>query len=212
MPMSAGYIPFHPEPVEAAFKPPPGAVDAHCHVFGPEAKFPYAPERKYTPCDAPEGKAVRAARFSRLRQERDRAGELPRQGQPRAGRCARRRRTTRPAASPSSARKSPTPSLKAMDRAGVRGVRFNFLTRLVDFTPRDVLVRDRRAGRAARLAHRGLFRGAGPARARGRSSTRCRPRSWSITWAARREEGRRSSRVPALPAARWPSTRTSGSR
>ena len=33
---------------------PPGAVDAHCHVFGPGAPFPYAPERKYTPCDAPK--------------------------------------------------------------------------------------------------------------------------------------------------------------
>src|SRR5215475_15329586 len=31
---------------------PPGAVDAHCHVFGPGAVFPYAPERKYTPVDA----------------------------------------------------------------------------------------------------------------------------------------------------------------
>ena len=31
---------------------PAGAVDAHCHVFGPGAEFPYAPERKYTPCDA----------------------------------------------------------------------------------------------------------------------------------------------------------------
>jgi 2-pyrone-4,6-dicarboxylate lactonase len=29
--------------------------------------------------------------------------------------------------------------LKAMDRAGVRGVRFNFVRRLVDFTPREVL-------------------------------------------------------------------------
>jgi 2-pyrone-4,6-dicarboxylate lactonase len=29
--------------------------------------------------------------------------------------------------------------LKAMDRAGVKGVRFNFVRRLVDFTPRDVL-------------------------------------------------------------------------
>ena len=28
--------------------------------------------------------------------------------------------------------------LKAMDRAGVRGVRFNFVRRLVDFTPREV--------------------------------------------------------------------------
>ena len=31
--------------------------------------------------------------------------------------------------------------LKWMDQAGVRGVRFNFLKRLVDFTPRDVLQR-----------------------------------------------------------------------
>jgi 2-pyrone-4,6-dicarboxylate lactonase len=31
--------------------------------------------------------------------------------------------------------------LKAMDRAGVRGVRFNFVRRLVDVTPRDVLAR-----------------------------------------------------------------------
>ena len=42
----------------------PGAVDAHCHVFGPGANFPYAPERKYTPCDASKAAAVCAARFS----------------------------------------------------------------------------------------------------------------------------------------------------
>ena len=56
MPMSPGYIPFHPHPSKPKFKLPPGAVDAHCHVFGPENKFPYAPERKYTPCDAPKEK------------------------------------------------------------------------------------------------------------------------------------------------------------
>ena len=54
--MSAGYIPFIPNPSKPKFKPPAGAVDAHCHVFGPEARFPYAPERKYTPCDAPKEK------------------------------------------------------------------------------------------------------------------------------------------------------------
>jgi predicted TIM-barrel fold metal-dependent hydrolase len=36
------------------FQPPPGACDAHCHVFGPGAVFPYAPERTYTPEDAPK--------------------------------------------------------------------------------------------------------------------------------------------------------------
>ena len=32
---------------------PPGACDAHFHLFGPAAKFPFAPERAYTPADAP---------------------------------------------------------------------------------------------------------------------------------------------------------------
>ena len=36
------------------FKLPPGACDAHNHVFGPAVKFPYAPERRYTPPDAPK--------------------------------------------------------------------------------------------------------------------------------------------------------------
>ncbi|MFN3656261.1 MAG: amidohydrolase family protein [Pseudolabrys sp.] len=37
-----------------AFKLPPGACDAHCHVFGPGDRFPYAPNRRYTPADAPK--------------------------------------------------------------------------------------------------------------------------------------------------------------
>ncbi|MBF0279760.1 MAG: amidohydrolase family protein [SAR324 cluster bacterium] len=35
------------------FVPPSGACDAHCHIFGPAAKYPYAPDRSYTPPDAP---------------------------------------------------------------------------------------------------------------------------------------------------------------
>jgi len=38
------------------FKAPPGACDAHCHVFGPSDVFPYAGTRKYTPPDCPKGK------------------------------------------------------------------------------------------------------------------------------------------------------------
>jgi 2-pyrone-4,6-dicarboxylate lactonase len=35
------------------FRPPPLACDAHCHVFGPAAKFPYDPKASYHPPDAP---------------------------------------------------------------------------------------------------------------------------------------------------------------
>lgn len=36
-----------------SYRPPPGACDAHCHIFGPADKYPYAPDRSYTPPDAP---------------------------------------------------------------------------------------------------------------------------------------------------------------
>ena len=36
------------------FEPPAHACDAHCHVFGPGDRFPYAPDRTYTPADAPK--------------------------------------------------------------------------------------------------------------------------------------------------------------
>jgi len=36
------------------FRLPPGSTDAHCHVFGPGNVFPYAPNRRYTPEDAPK--------------------------------------------------------------------------------------------------------------------------------------------------------------
>src|SRR5215471_9103628 len=38
------------------FRLPAGSCDAHCHVFGPAARFPFAPERRYTPPDAPSEK------------------------------------------------------------------------------------------------------------------------------------------------------------
>ena len=50
--VTPGWLPFHPNPSTPTFTLPQGAVDAHCHVFGPGDQFPYAPERKYTPCDA----------------------------------------------------------------------------------------------------------------------------------------------------------------
>ncbi len=34
------------------FTPPPLACDAHCHVFGPAERFPFSPDRTYTPPDS----------------------------------------------------------------------------------------------------------------------------------------------------------------
>jgi predicted TIM-barrel fold metal-dependent hydrolase len=45
--------PPDPNPVSPILALPPGACDAHCHVFGPAGKFPYAADRSYTPPDAP---------------------------------------------------------------------------------------------------------------------------------------------------------------
>ena len=43
----------HPSPhAPRAFTPPPNATDAHCHVFGPAQRFPFAPEATYTPPDS----------------------------------------------------------------------------------------------------------------------------------------------------------------
>jgi predicted TIM-barrel fold metal-dependent hydrolase len=52
--MSARSIPGpHPDPHgPTAFAPPTNACDAHCHVFGPAHRFPFAADRAYTPPDS----------------------------------------------------------------------------------------------------------------------------------------------------------------
>ena len=46
-------LPPHPSPhAPTAFTPPPGATDAHCHIFGPAQRFPFAPEATYIPPDS----------------------------------------------------------------------------------------------------------------------------------------------------------------
>ena len=52
-------LPPDDHPITPRFKPPAGACDSHCHIFGPAAQFPYAAERRYTPADAPKA-ALRA--------------------------------------------------------------------------------------------------------------------------------------------------------
>ena len=137
--MDPDYLPFHPNPSKPAFTPPPGAVDAHCHVFGPADKFPYAPERKYTPCDAPKEKLFELRDY--LGFERNVIVQATCHGKDNralvdalkaAGDKARGIASVGPDIE--------MDELKAMDEAGVRGVRFNFVKRLVDSTPKEVFL------------------------------------------------------------------------
>ena len=135
----AGWLSHHAAPHKPKFQPPPGAVDAHCHVFGPGDVFPYAPERKYTPTRRAQGKALCAARLPGLRTQRDRAGHLPWRRQSRAGGCAAQLCRSRARRGDREARSHRCASCAQLHDAGVRGVRFNFVKRLVDVTPTDVL-------------------------------------------------------------------------
>jgi 2-pyrone-4,6-dicarboxylate lactonase len=130
----ADWLDFFPNPSRPAFVPPPGAVDAHCHVFGPGDVFPYAPERKYTPCDA--GKAELFALRDLLGFDRNVIVQATCHGADNralvdalrsAGGRARGVATVRDTVSDE--------ELQALHAAGVRGVRFNFVKRLVDTKP-----------------------------------------------------------------------------
>jgi 2-pyrone-4,6-dicarboxylate lactonase len=134
-----GWLSFHASPRKPVFHPPPGAVDAHCHVFGPGDEFPYARERKYTPADAPKQRLFALRDF--LGFERNVIVQGTCHGADNralvdalrsSGGRARGVATVTGAVSDM--------ELAELHDAGVRGVRFNFVKRLVDVTPPDVLL------------------------------------------------------------------------
>jgi 2-pyrone-4,6-dicarboxylate lactonase len=132
------YIPFHPNPSKPRFKVPAGSVDSHCHVFGPASRFPYAPERKYTPVDAPKKKLFALRDF--LGFDKNVIVQASCHGKDNAALIDALVNSNNKARGIAVVGEDVTArELKAMDEAGVRGVRFNFVKRLVDFTPRDVL-------------------------------------------------------------------------
>src|ERR1700709_2369595 len=53
MPFMKSCLPPDPHPSKPEQTLPAFACDTHCHVFGPADRFPYAPDRSYTPPDAP---------------------------------------------------------------------------------------------------------------------------------------------------------------
>jgi len=134
--MSERITSWHASPSKPQYTPPPGAVDAHCHVFGPMAEFPFSAKAKYLPEDAGPDKLF-ALRdhlgFSRnvivqaSCHGTDNAATLD--AIAKSGGKARGVAVVDPAISDA--------ELAALHAGGMRGVRFNFLKRLVDDAPKD---------------------------------------------------------------------------
>ena len=132
-----GGITWHPAPTKPSYVPPAGAVDAHCHVFGPAASFPFAPERKYTPGDA--GKDMLFALRDHLGFARNVVVQATCHGRDNAALLDALRASGGAARGVAAvAHDIDDAGLDAMHAAGVRGVRFNFLKRLVDATPKEL--------------------------------------------------------------------------
>ena len=147
--MDVDWIPFHPNPKTPDFVVQEGAVDAHCHVFGPVAEFPYAPERKYTPCDA--GKDQLFALRDHLGFSRNVIVQATCHGKDNRAMVDACRAGGDLARGIASVGADVTDEeLADMHDAGVRGVRFNFVKRLVDATPKEVFI-----GIAERIAKLG---------------------------------------------------------
>ena len=132
--MDADWLCFDPAPSTPRYALPPDAVDAHCHVFGPGDRFPYAPERKYTPCDAGReqlfalrdllgfGRNVVVQATCHGTDNRAMIDALVHSGGRARGVATVGADTGRD-------------ELAAMHEAGVRGVRFNYVKRLVEPKP-----------------------------------------------------------------------------
>lgn len=137
--MDADWLEFHPSPKKPDFVLPNGAVDAHCHVFGPSPEFPFAPERKYTPCNA--GKDKLYALRDYLGFERNVIVQATCHGKDNRAMVDACRTAGDKARGIASVGPDITMAeLQEMDEAGVRGVRFNFVKRLVDATPQQVFL------------------------------------------------------------------------
>lgn len=123
-------------PSRPIFRPPAGAVDAHCHVFGPCAEFPFSPKAKYQPQDAGPDKLF--ALRNHLGFSRNIIVQASCHGTDnratlaaiaRSGGRARGVAVVDPSVSDA--------EFDALHAGGIRGVRFNFLKRLVDDAPKD---------------------------------------------------------------------------
>jgi 2-pyrone-4,6-dicarboxylate lactonase len=129
-----GWLDWDHTPSTPTFRLPPGTVDAHCHVFGPGDVFPYAPERKYTPTTASKDDLFALRDF--LGVDRNVIVQATCHGADNRALVDALRAAGDRARGIATVRADVTDEqLAELDEAGVRGVRFNFVRRLVDPKP-----------------------------------------------------------------------------
>ena len=134
--MDPDWLPFHPNPSKPNFMVPRGSVDAHCHVFGPAAHFPFSSQRKYTPCDASKEQLFELRDF--LGFERSVIVQATCHGNNNdALEDALLNSNDKARGIASVGVEVNHATLRRLDQAGVRGVRFNFVKRLVDNAPKE---------------------------------------------------------------------------
>lgn len=134
-----GIVSWLPQPSRPLFTPPPGAVDAHCHVFGPRREFPFSAKSKYLPADA--GPEMLFARRNRLGFSRSVIVQASCHGTDNSATLdaiAKSNGTARGVAVVDP--EISEAELQRLHDGGIRGIRFNFLKRLVDDAPKDKFI------------------------------------------------------------------------
>jgi len=130
----ADWLDWRPNPSKPRFIVPTGAVDAHCHVFGPGDIFPFAPERKYTPCDASREQLFALRDF--LGFDKNVVVQATCHGADNSALLDVLKHSNDKARGVVTVEPSITRGeLARMHELGVRGVRFNYVKRLVDPKP-----------------------------------------------------------------------------
>ncbi|MFD4328508.1 amidohydrolase family protein [Nocardioides sp. NPDC058538] len=136
--VTPGWLHWFEGPAKPTFTLPEGAVDAHCHVFGPAEEFPFAPERKYTPVDASKDQLF--ALRDHLGLARNVLVQATCHGADNSALVDALQHSDGRARGVATVRTDvPDEELASLHEAGVRGVRFNFVKRLVDVTPTAAL-------------------------------------------------------------------------
>ena len=158
-------ISWHGNPSKPLYTPPPGAIDAHCHVFGPMADFPFSAKAKYLPEDA--GPDMLFALRDHLGFARNVIVQASCHGTDNSATLdaiaksngkARGVAVVDPAISEA--------DLAALHDGGIRGIRFNFLKRLVDDAPRTSFWKSpaacQRAGMWSSISRRTYWKNCAP--------------------------------------------------